>query len=117
MRWMSNVLVKRSTVRVPWRYGLHMRPAARLARIAQKFRSTISLNFRGNVANVQSVLSVLALCATMGVALDVEAVGEDEQCAIAAVESEFLTAISDGDDGDASEAQDQARPENEAGHR
>ena len=82
--------MKRTTVFVPWREGLHLRPAGRLVRIAQKFRSTISLSFRGKVADIRSILSIVALCATMGVALDIEAAGEDEQIAIAAVEQEFL---------------------------
>ena len=90
--------MKRSTVEVPWREGLHLRPAARLVRVAQKFRSSISLTFRGKVADARSILSVIALCATMGVALDVEVTGDDEQNAIAAVEQEFL--LSGGEDVD-----------------
>jgi len=92
--------VKRTTVFVPWREGLHLRPAGRLVRIAQKFRSTISLSFRGRVADVRSILSIVALCATMGVTLDIEATGEDEQIAIAAVEQEFLISDADVADGD-----------------
>ena len=82
--------MKRATVAVPWREGLHLRPAARLVRVAQKFRSSISLTFHDRVADARSILSVLALCATMGVALGVEVAGEDEQLALAAVEQEFV---------------------------
>lgn len=85
---------------VPWRAGLHMRPAARLVRIAQRFKSSISVTFSGQVADLRSILSVIALCATMGVALDIEAMGDDEQSAIAAVEEAFLPEGDDGDDVD-----------------
>src|SRR5689334_15194956 len=92
--------MKRSRVRVPWRAGLHMRPAVRLVRIAQRFKSSISVTFSGQVADLRSILSVIALCATMGVALDIEVMGDDEQSAIAAVEEAFQPDGDDGDDGD-----------------
>ena len=93
--------MKRSTVQVPWQKGLHLLPASRLVRVAQNFRSSISLRFRGRVADVRSILSVVALCATMGVTLDIEVTGDDEQNAIAAVEQEFTPY--DDVDGDRAE--------------
>src|SRR6478735_7145796 len=80
--------MKRSRVLVPWRAGLHLRPAARLVRVAQRFKSSISLKFSGRIADLHSVLSVVALCASMGVALELEAVGDDEQSAILADEDD-----------------------------
>ena len=77
-----------------------MRPAARLVRVAQKFRSSISLTFHDRVADARSILSVLALCATMGVALGVEVAGEDEQLALAAVEEEFVLLGNDDNEGE-----------------
>ena len=92
----SNGAMKRVRVVVPWQKGLHIRPAARLVRIAQRFRSTISVACGGKIADLRSVLSILTLCATMGTALDVRANGEDESDAAAAVEAAFST--DDGDD-------------------
>ena len=66
-----------------------MRPAVRLARLAQRFKSRISITCGGHVADLRSILSVLALCATMGAALELEVNGEDELSAAAAVEQEF----------------------------
>ena len=88
--------MKRSKVVVGWREGLHLRPAARLVRVAQRFHSSISLTFGGRIADLRSILSVIALCATMGAALDIEVIGEDEQNAIEAVEQAFSSG--DGDD-------------------
>ncbi|HAB17671.1 MAG TPA: phosphocarrier protein HPr [Verrucomicrobiales bacterium] len=74
---------------VPWRDGLHLRPAAKLVQIAQKFRSQISLECRGRMADPRSILSIVALCATMGTPLDLQATGEDEQDAARALEEAF----------------------------
>ena len=82
-------MMKQSKVVVAWEEGLHARPSARLARIAQKFASTIKLECNGQVANGRSFLSILLLCATMGTTLSIEVHGEDEDKAIQAVEQVF----------------------------
>lgn len=81
--------MKRSRVVVPWREGLHLRSAATLVQLARKFHSTIWIKCGDKVANLNSVLSIVALCAVMGTALDVEATGEDEQDAAQAIEQVF----------------------------
>lgn len=81
--------MKRSKVTVGWREGLHMRAAARLVRTAQRFESTVLVRFSDQVANARNILSVIALCAAMGAVLEIEATGDDEQDAIAAVELAF----------------------------
>jgi phosphocarrier protein HPr len=57
--------------------------------VAQRFRSTILLKCGERIADLRSVLSMIALCATMGTPLDVEATGEDEQDAAQAIEEVF----------------------------
>jgi phosphocarrier protein HPr len=81
--------MKRSKVVVAWHEGLHLRPAARLVRLSQRFRSTIFLKCSGKVADLRSMLSILSLCATMGTVIDIEARGDDEQDAARAVEQIF----------------------------
>jgi phosphotransferase system HPr (HPr) family protein len=81
--------MKRSKVVVLWREGLHLRPAAMLVQVAKQFQSAIYLKCGGKIADLRSILSVLALCATMGTGLDVEAAGDDEQDAIQAIEQVF----------------------------
>jgi phosphocarrier protein len=81
--------MKETKVVVAWKEGLHARPCAKLARIAQKFGSTIQLECNGQVANARSFLSILLLCATMGSTLSVQVQGEDEEKAIRAVEQVF----------------------------
>lgn len=82
--------MKRSTVTVPWPDGLHLRHAGKLAKVAQEFRSTISLQCGGKIADLRSIISIVTLCATMGTVIDVEVAGEDEQAAAQSVEQIFL---------------------------
>lgn len=78
-----------SRVVVLWNGGLHMRPAAKLVQVAKKFQSAVYLKCGGKVADLRSILSVMALCATMGTTIDIEAIGDDEQDAAQAIERVF----------------------------
>jgi len=81
--------MKRSKVVVPWREGLLLHQAVKLAQVGLRFRSVVFLKRRQGVADLRSVLSILTLCATLGTALVVEARGADEQDAIQAVQQVF----------------------------
>jgi phosphotransferase system HPr (HPr) family protein len=83
------IVMKRSTVVVPWREGLHLRPAAKLVRLSKRFHSTVLLKCRGKVADMHSILSIVSLCATMGTTLDIETNGDDEHDAARAIEQVF----------------------------
>lgn len=85
--------MKRARVVIPWTEGLHLRQAAELVQTGQKFHSAIVLKCEGRIANIRSILSVIALCAAMGAALEVEATGEDEQEATQAIEQIFVPVI------------------------
>lgn len=81
--------MKQLKVTVPWNEGLHLRRAAQLVKVAQGFRSTLCLKCGDRIADLRSIVSILALCATMGTTLDLEAVGDDEQDAAQCVEQVF----------------------------
>jgi phosphocarrier protein HPr len=85
----SQFIMKRTKVVVPWQEGLHLRPAANLVRTMKNFRSTAYLKCGGKMADLRSILSIISLCATMGTALDVEVMGDDEHDATRAVEQVF----------------------------
>ena len=74
---------------MPWKEGLHARPAARLVQRARAFRANIQLKYRGNVANARSIISILLLCATLGSTINIEVSGEDEEQAMEAIEAAF----------------------------
>ena len=93
--------MKRSQVLVRWKGGLHLRPAARLVRIAQTFHSTILLKCGGKLADARSIISVMLLAAAVGAVVDIEATGVDETNAAQAIEQIF----SGDDDGGSSDYQ------------
>lgn len=84
--------MKRTEVVVAWPDGLHFRRASRLVQVAKGFRSTIWLRCNGRIAEVRNIIGVLTLCATMGTAILVEVVGEDELDAAWAIEQLFSSA-------------------------
>lgn len=60
-----------------------------LVRVARGFHSTVTLKCGERVADVRNILSVLMLCAALGTIVEIEANGDDEQVAAAAVERVF----------------------------
>jgi len=62
--------------------GLHARPAGRLAMVAGRFESEISLGRGEEWVSGASVLSILCLAATQGTVLSVRAVGIDAEQAV-----------------------------------
>jgi phosphocarrier protein len=62
-------------------HGLHARPAAMIAEVANRFASEITLIHDGRVADAKSVLSLLTLSAPYGSRLVLRINGEDEESA------------------------------------
>ena len=83
--------MKRVRVVVPWPTGIHLRTAAVLVRVVRGFRASAVARCAGDAADLRSALSVMALCATMGTPLVVEADGEDEEAVIQAVQQVFAS--------------------------
>ncbi len=71
--------------------GLHARAAAKLVRCAAQFKSRIILHNAKvkATANAKSILSLLALAASVGVTLDMKIEGPDEQKAANAITDLF----------------------------
>jgi phosphocarrier protein HPr len=84
--------MKRLQLTVPWKDGLHLRPASRLVRLARRCRSSIRLRANGEIADARSIISVMLLCAALGTVIDVETAGEDEDLAMQEVQSVFVSA-------------------------
>lgn len=89
--------MKTTRVVVPWMEGLHLRAAAGLVRRTRGLASQIVLKTSEAVGDTASILSLVILCAGMGMTLDVEATGPDEDEAVALVEGYFSSTTPDGD--------------------
>lgn len=67
------------------RLGLHARAAAKLVRLAGRFRSKVEVAKDGQHADAKSVMGVLLLCGVPGATLEVSARGPDAQAAVDAI--------------------------------
>ena len=81
--------MKKAQVRIPWKEGLHLRPASRLVRLAKASKSVIWLRVGEKVADAGSILAILLLCAAAEMVVDVEITGEDEEAVLTSVASVF----------------------------
>lgn len=70
------------TVQVRSPLGLHARPAARVAQLAQNYTADIMLRMDDTVADAKSILDILSLAASQGTELQLEASGSDARQAI-----------------------------------
>ena len=58
--------------------GLHLRPAGVLCKEAMRFKSLITFQYKDNISNAKSVLSVLGACIKSGDEIEFFCDGEDE---------------------------------------
>lgn len=70
-------------VRIKNPTGLHLRPAGVLCKNAIEYSSVITFKYGGeNIANAESVLSVLGACIKSGDEIELICEGEDEEKAL-----------------------------------
>jgi phosphotransferase system HPr (HPr) family protein len=81
--------MKFAHVLVPWKEGLHMRPAARLVKRAMDFKAGIMVRFGDEFADLRSIIAVVLLGAACGAMLEIQATGQDEDEAIEAIAAIF----------------------------
>ena len=62
--------------------GLHLRAAGNLCKEAMRYKSKVTFNYDGNVANAKSVLSVLGACIKTGDVITLICEGDDEEEAL-----------------------------------
>lgn len=62
--------------------GLHLRPAGNLCKEAMRYKSKVTFNYDGNIANAKSVLSVLGACIKTGDVITLICEGDDEEEAL-----------------------------------
>jgi len=65
--------------------GLHARPAARLAREAQRFACDIALVAGGQEVDAKSILDILTLAAAPGCGMTIRATGSDASLAVQSI--------------------------------
>ncbi len=73
------------SVALPPAVALHARPAANFVKTAMRFRSRVTVGVNGKVVDAKSILAVLALGATGGTLLRLNADGDDAPAALDAL--------------------------------
>ncbi len=57
--------------------GLHVRPAATIAKILQKRKVKVTLTYKGKTVNARSIMSIMILAAPKNAQLKIEVEGAD----------------------------------------
>ncbi len=65
--------------------GLHLRAAAAFVKVAERFKSDVSLERDGTRANGKSIIALVTLAASLGTTLKIVAEGPDAEDAIGAL--------------------------------
>jgi phosphocarrier protein HPr len=65
--------------------GLHARAAAKLSHLANMYNSDVYLIYNEDKINAKSLLGILTLAASVGNEITIQAIGDDEKAAVAAL--------------------------------
>ncbi len=72
-------------VKVVNSHGMHLRPASLFVRKAKEFHSKVEVRFAGQAVDGCSVVDLLMLAARAGSELEIVALGDDAEAALAAL--------------------------------
>ena len=75
----------RTSVTISNKLGLHARASAKLTKTASGFRSEVFISRGDRRVNAKSIMGVMMLAAGLGVDVEIDAAGDDEQTAIDAL--------------------------------
>ncbi|MGP1414704.1 MAG: HPr family phosphocarrier protein [Treponema sp.] len=78
-------------VKVENRAGVHMRPSTLITKTSHEFKSEIFILYNNSKINARSVMGLLSMAAMYGAELTIEAIGEDEEQALNAIEALFIS--------------------------
>ena len=66
-----------SVAKVQNKLGLHVRPAATIAKLLQKRKAKVTLTYKGETVNARSIMSIMILAAPKNAKLKIEVEGID----------------------------------------
>ena len=75
--------------------GIHARPAAQFVKMANRFKSEITVEKDGEEVDGKSIMGLMMLAAGFGSKLTVTAEGTDEEVAMAAIETLIASGFSE----------------------
>lgn len=81
--------MKKETIEITNKLGLHARASAKLSHLANSFQSNIFLIYKEDRVNAKSLLGILTLAACVGTEITIEASGDDEKNAVSEITKMF----------------------------
>ena len=84
-RWIR-IMPEDRKIRIINKLGLHVRPAARLSEIANRYKSQITILQDNKKINAKSIIELLTLGASEGTLLTFQADGQDATAALDEIE-------------------------------
>ena len=77
--------MKKTTVTISNKLGLHARASAKLTKLASSFSCNVFMSRNGRRINAKSIMGVMMLAAGMGSEVEIETQGDDEEKALQAL--------------------------------
>ena len=77
--------------------GLHARASAKLTQVASGFKCEVWLTRNGRRVNAKSIMGVMMLAAGKGASIGIEALGDDAEAALAALQKLFADKFDEGE--------------------
>lgn len=78
------------------RYGLHMKPASEVSRLAYSFDAMITLGKADEQADASSIFEIMILGGSLGDELEISAVGREAEQAVDAITT-YISSYEDDD--------------------
>lgn len=75
----------KSTLTISNKLGLHARASAKLTKLAGGFQAEVFMTRNGRRVNAKSIMGVMMLAAGLGVTIELETVGDQEEQAMDAL--------------------------------
>ncbi len=77
----------KTSIEIINKLGLHARASTKFTQTASQFKSEVWVEKNGRRVNAKSIMGVMMLAAAKGSVIEIEANGEDEEAAIAALQT------------------------------
>jgi phosphocarrier protein HPr len=84
-------------VQIVNKLGLHARASAKLTQVASRFACEIWISRSGRRVNAKSIMGVMMLAAGKGSSVTIEALGEDADAALAALQKLIADKFDEGE--------------------
>ena len=87
----------RTTLVISNKLGLHARASAKLTKLATSFQCEVFMSRNGRRVNAKSIMGVMMLAAGKGASITIDALGDDAEAALAALQKLIADKFDEGE--------------------